>query len=64
MKDPFSWPAMRDLAAAAHLQDRAWGTEVTFEADEALFVRDDGRLVFRSGPVLFVEPGGGPFAGE
>ena len=50
---------MRDLAAAAHLQDRAWGTEVTFEADEALFVRDDGRLVFRSGPVLFVEPAGG-----
>ena len=56
MKDPFSWPAMRDLAASAQLQDRPLGTEVTFEVDEALFVRDDGRLVFRSGHVLFVEP--------
>lgn len=60
MKGAFSWPAMRDLATTAHLQDRPWGTEVRFEADEALFVRDDGRLVFRSGPVLFVEPPGGP----
>ena len=55
MKEPFSWPAMRDLAASAHLQEHPW-TEVPFEADEALFARDDGRLVFRSGPVLFVEP--------
>ena len=57
MKTAFSWPALRDLAVTAHLQDRRCGAEIPLdEAGEALFMRDDGRLVFRSGNVLFVEP--------
>ncbi len=61
MKDAFSWPALRDRASVAHLTDRPPGAEIPMdETYEALFLREDGRLVFRSGPVLFVEPQDGP----
>lgn len=57
VKDAFSWTTMRGLAATSRLEERPCGAEIPLdEAGEALFMRGDGRLVFRSGIVLFVEP--------